>query len=834
MKSLHPLAALGPADTWTNLPQVTLPLPALALDPSASFARASIAGASFAGASFAGASIAGQWRVRGRLRSDEVESARWAWWGAARAGARTSLTRSQALGLGLLALLVLVLLLLDTHQVLVEIIGGLTWLYLAAGAHKVWLLVRGERALQAAQMAPAEQAAVADPDGGDGTGDDTEYDADNALPLYTILVPLHREGQMLPTLLQRLAALEYPRERLEILLLVEADDEETRAALEACELPAYIRPLRVPPGLPRTKPRALNVGLARARGEYIVVYDAEDCPEPDQLRIAVAAFRALSRRTVCLQARLNFYNARQTLLTRLFAIDYTMWYELLLPGLTRLRGFVPLGGTSNHFRIEALRRLGGWDPYNVTEDCDLGARIAGAGLQVGMIDSVTWEEAVTRVGPWIRQRSRWVKGYIQTYLVHMRRPVRLWREVGPIGFLDFQLLVGGSSLALLINPLMWLLTLTYALGHGTPLAGMIESLFPTAVYYPALACLVIGNFIFFYSNLYACIRSGQVGLTRYALLSPLYWLLMSVGAWVGLLSLVRNPFYWAKTEHGVSLAGAARLPESARRVTGGPALSIVIPAYNEEHRLPYSLARLRAYVHQRQVSCEVIVVDDGSTDATRDLVRDWMGRWPELRLVEGEHRGKGGAVRAGVIAARGAYVALADADFSMPVEEFERFSVSALGPYDIAIGSREARGAVRYDEPRYRKLMSRVFNLLVRLVLLRGVRDTQCGFKFLRREVALDLCLDQTIDGWGFDMELLFIARRRGYTVREVPITWRYATGSRVRPVRATLALLRDLAAIRLNSWRGRYARPLVDPLQSPAYERRPVARAVGAAAPAE
>src|SRR5262249_54742200 len=160
-----------------------------------------------------------------------------------------------------------------------------------------------------------------------------------------------------------------------------------------------------------------------------------------------------------LQARLNFYNTAQSLLSRLFAVDYTMWYDLLLPGLTRMSGFVPLGGTSNHFRVRALRRLGGWDPYNVTEDCDLGARLACSGLRVAMLDSTTWEEAVTRVRPWVRQRSRWIKGYMQTYLVHMRHPVALWRAMGPLGFLDFQLLVGGASLAMLVNPLMWLLTL---------------------------------------------------------------------------------------------------------------------------------------------------------------------------------------------------------------------------------------------------------------------------------------------------------------------------------------------------------------------------------------
>jgi cellulose synthase/poly-beta-1,6-N-acetylglucosamine synthase-like glycosyltransferase len=329
----------------------------------------------------------------------------------------------------------------------------------------------------------------------------------------------------------------------------------------------------MPPGGPRTKPRALNIGLQEAQGDYIVIYDAEDQPDPDQLREAVKAFRRLPSDVVCVQARLLFYNRRQSLLSRLFAIDYALWYHQFLPGLTkgltRPGSFVPLGGTSNHFRVEELRRLGGWDPFNVTEDCDLGVRLGREGLRVAMLDSTTWEEAVPYPMPWVRQRSRWVKGYLQTYLVHMRRPADLLRELGGRGFVDFQLLVGASSLLLLLNPLMWLLTATYMASKGTPTGAFIESLYPPEVYYPALLSLVLWNFVFFYSNAYVCVRHGFLDLTRYALLTPIYWLLMSVGAWMGLISLIRNPFYWAKTEHGVSLpqveaAAAAAVPRAGR------------------------------------------------------------------------------------------------------------------------------------------------------------------------------------------------------------------------------------------------------------------------------
>ncbi len=233
-----------------------------------------------------------------------------------------------------------------------------------------------------------------------------------------------------------------------------------------------------------------------------------------------------------------------------------------------------------------------------------------------------------------------------------------------------------------------------------------------------------------------------------------------------------------------------------------PEISIVIPAFNEAHRLPGSLAAVKAYLDEKATNSEVIVVDDGSTDGTGEVVQDWLGRWPKLRLVRGAHSGKGGAVRAGVLAAQGRFVALADADFSMPIEDLECLTTKVMDACDLAIASREAPGAQRHDEPWHRHLMSRVFNLLVRIILLPGIRDTQCGFKCLRREVAVELCKRQTVNGWGFDPELLYIARRRGYRVHEVPISWTYVPGSRVHPVRDALRMVRELLSVHSN---GRY-----------------------------
>ncbi len=238
-----------------------------------------------------------------------------------------------------------------------------------------------------------------------------------------------------------------------------------------------------------------------------------------------------------------------------------------------------------------------------------------------------------------------------------------------------------------------------------------------------------------------------------------------------------------------------------------PELSIVIPAYNEARRLPESFARLYEYVQRLPMLVEVIVVDDGSDDSTAAVVRAWMGRWHALRLIQITHAGKGAAVRAGALAAQGAWIFLADADFSMPVQELALFIPVETPQVDVLIGSREAPGAQRIGEPFYRHLMGRAFNVAARRLLVSGIRDTQCGFKRLRREVALDLFFHQTISGWGFDVELLYMAQLRGYSIREVPITWYFKAGSKVHAFRDTLSMGRDLITIWRNAGAAAYTR---------------------------
>jgi dolichyl-phosphate beta-glucosyltransferase len=236
-----------------------------------------------------------------------------------------------------------------------------------------------------------------------------------------------------------------------------------------------------------------------------------------------------------------------------------------------------------------------------------------------------------------------------------------------------------------------------------------------------------------------------------------------------------------------------------------PVLSIVIPAFNEERRLPKTLAEVRRFAECQQAAIEVLIINDGSTDGTAQVVQAETEHWPALRLVDAPHRGKGGAVRAGVLAARGQFVAIADADLSMPVEQFSRFNAQVFSRSDVAIGSREAPGSRRFNEPVYRHLMGRFFNLLVQILVLPGIKDTQCGFKVIRRSVALELCRSQTIDGWAFDVEWLAIAYRRGYGIEEVPIDWYHEARSSIHPLRDSINMTRELLKIRRNARKGRY-----------------------------
>jgi cellulose synthase/poly-beta-1,6-N-acetylglucosamine synthase-like glycosyltransferase len=371
---------------------------------------------------------------------------------------------------------------------------------------------------------------------------------DAELPPYTILVPAYNEPEVVGELIGAMSALEYPRDKLQVLLLLEADDEVTIAAARDCGESDAITIVLVPPAEPRTKPKACNYGLHFATGKIITIYDAEDLPEPLQLRRVVAAFRRLPDNIACVQAKLVYHNGSQNILTGWFTAEYGLWFGYLLPGMMRSTSPIPLGGTSNHLRRDVLDEIGSWDPFNVTEDADLGLRIDASGYHTAVLDSVTLEEANSDPINWIRQRSRWYKGYLQTWLVHIRRPVKLFRTLGLRSFMRFNLVLAGTPIIAVLNLVFWLITLLWFLGQPAE----VGAVFPWYIYFPALIALVLGNAATVYMNMIGIREDDRADLLGPIMIVPAFWLMMSVAAAKGTYQLIRNPSYWEKTFHGLA------------------------------------------------------------------------------------------------------------------------------------------------------------------------------------------------------------------------------------------------------------------------------------------
>ena len=422
-------------------------------------------------------------------------------------------------------------LVLSWRTCLIALNGVMIVYYLVLSAWKLWLIDESLFSRREITAPPEELASL----------------RDDECPAYTILVPLYHETETLPRLVEGIGRLDYPKDKLDVIFLLEEDDRETQAAFATLHPPAHIRGVVVPDMLPKTKPKACNLGLHLARGKYLVIYDAEDRPDADQLKKAVVAFRHVDESVVCIQAKLNFYNPRQNLLTRLFTVEYSMWFDLFLPGLDYLKQPIPLGGTSNHFLTEKLRELHGWDAFNVTEDCDLGVRLADSNYQTRMLDSTTWEEACSDLGYWVRQRSRWIKGYAQTYLVHFRNPVGMFRKMGFWKTFGFHMMIGGTPVCLLINPIYWVLALFWVIFRSAE----VGTFFPFPIILFGAVCLFVGNFVFVYAGVLAAYRRGYYDLVKTSLLMPFYWVMMSVAAWKGFLQLLTRPNYWEKTRHGM-------------------------------------------------------------------------------------------------------------------------------------------------------------------------------------------------------------------------------------------------------------------------------------------
>ncbi len=374
-----------------------------------------------------------------------------------------------------------------------------------------------------------------------GMTSDTEY------PIYTILLPVYKEANIAHMLIKAINQIDYPKSKLDVKIAVEADDLLTIKALAAIDLPEYMSVIKIPYSQPRTKPKALNYAMRYAKGEYLVIYDAEDRPASDQLLKALELFAKLPEDYVCLQAKLNFYNRDETLLTKLFSLEYSLWFDFLLNGLGNLSLPITLGGTSNHFKISALRAVGSWDSHNVTEDADLGIRLYLRGFKTAILDSYTMEESPISLGSWLAQRARWIKGFTQTFIVYLKHFMTLLRERRDMPKHDHVtifIFVGFGTYSFLILP--WLIVTT----------SFLHSKF--------LTYTVAVNTVFALSYMYGVAllilrrsRRGYFDFTAQDILAfclwPLYFALHTIASYRAVFELLTKPFEWNKTEHGVSV-----------------------------------------------------------------------------------------------------------------------------------------------------------------------------------------------------------------------------------------------------------------------------------------
>ncbi|WP_147125481.1 glycosyltransferase [Shimia ponticola] len=375
------------------------------------------------------------------------------------------------------------------------------------------------------------------------------------LPQISVMVPLYKEREIAGHLVERLRSLNYPRERLEVILVTESDDQTTRDTLNRTQLPSWMRVVTVPDGTVKTKPRAMNYALDHCQGTIIGVYDAEDAPEHDQLLKVAAQFAKAPPEVVCLQGALDFYNPTENWLSRCFAMEYAAWFRVILPGLATMALAIPLGGTTLFFRRDALIRMRGWDAHNVTEDADLGIRLARMGYRTALLPSTTFEEANNRPWAWIKQRSRWLKGYGITYAVHMRNPKGLWVDLGAWRFLGFQVLFLGTITQFLLAPVLWTYwLLIFGLPH--PTADLISA---------NGAIMLTGLFILSELINIACVGLG-VARTRHRRMMPwiptlmAYFPLATVAIYKGFSEFFGSPFYWDKTSHGKSRTVKQAIP----------------------------------------------------------------------------------------------------------------------------------------------------------------------------------------------------------------------------------------------------------------------------------
>lgn len=372
---------------------------------------------------------------------------------------------------------------------------------------------------------------------------------DSDLPLITVLIPLYNEYLVVPQILNSMTKIDYPTDKLEFIITLEEYDEKTIDAIKYANFPSHFKTLILPNVKPKTKPKALNVALRYARGAYLVIYDAEVIPEPSQLKKAYIAFRN-NPHIGSLQTRLDHYNSRQNLITKLFSSEFSYYYDLFLPGLQKLNIPIPLSGHSVFFRTAEVKKVGAWDPYNVAEDCDIGIRLQRAGFKIGILDSISSEEATNTM---IRQRTRWMKGFMQTSIVHLRHPIAFKEEMGGwMRFLGFLLIVPGTVVVNLFNFFYWIMLIAWLIFQPTT----IQKFFPGFILYLSFFAFLIGNFIFTYLSLLGTYKRHRYGIVKYTLLTPVYWLFLSIATIRALIQIIVKPHHWEKTSHGSHLKKA--------------------------------------------------------------------------------------------------------------------------------------------------------------------------------------------------------------------------------------------------------------------------------------
>ena len=385
------------------------------------------------------------------------------------------------------------------------------------------------------------------------------------LPVVTLLVPLYKEPEVTPILLSNLTKLTYPAERLDVILAIEADDTSTRSALARCNLPPWVRVVQVPQGYPRTKPRALNFALNFAKGSIVGIYDAEDRPDRDQIARITQHFANVPHDVACLQGRLDYYNSSHNALSRCFTVEYATWFRVILPGFQRLGLFVPLGGTTVFLRRDALEHIGAWDAHNVTEDAELGLRLARHGYRTEIVETTTFEEAAAAIPAWIRQRARWQKGHLMTWLAAMQRPRQLWHDLGTWRFIGVHVQLLCAMLGFAMAPLLWSI-LVKPFGVWHPL-----DTFLTPVHYGVLGMIMMVGFgISLALGIYATRAAHLRNVRFWAIMMEFYHILGTLSVWRAVVEMLVSPFFWHKTQHGQFGAANTPVDPSIIKVRGWP------------------------------------------------------------------------------------------------------------------------------------------------------------------------------------------------------------------------------------------------------------------------